>query len=396
MSTLTPEAQTTGVALPEFTVADDAMAKLVAVATIATSFYRPANQQVAIVADGTTVTAYTSAADNVAMEVTVAATVTAPGRAVVAADKLALLKSLKTDGTVRFAATETGHLSVRSGRRRGKVTVADIELTPLSNIDGVSVTVDADALVTLLTGMTKASTSSRPNLAGVHLSAADGTLTARSTDSYRLWQRTTGIVEDDRTAEALIGDSQIDKFLLWVAKDATGPVQLTFTNATIALRADGVRIEAPLINGAFPKLDQILDNARKATPTTVTVRVEDLTTELAQAMLFRDTAEADPDVALQVDPANADTLLLSISGGEGSCVVDGDVTGEALTIAANSKMLLEAAAAVKATGDAVVIGLSTSEKPLVMQSADVDADGTVTANGTTLVVQMPRRIAPTS
>lgn len=394
MSTISPDvAAPVTTTCPTFTVDADALMALAAVGRMAMLNARPL---VRVTVAGDVATVHTDGAGNHTIQQTVPVTDATDGTCILPGNALADLKGLKVAAGTTFAPNETAtRMKVTAGRRRGHIALVNQDVRPLGHLDGVSVTLPADELVTMLAGITKAVGMGSTD--AVNLSVADGALVVVTTDGTRMFHRS-ATVESDRSAEAYVKPETVDSFLLPTLKAHAGEVAtVRFTDRNLTIVVGNTTMEAatvPLTAKSFPDWRPLLANATKGT-TSVVVHADALEGELKQVALFRepDLRTLDPSLLITIDPSADAPIEMSVDDGYSTATVDATVDGDAITFAVDYAKLLEAIAAAKATGDALVIRLTGPLTPFTVHSADVDAAGTTTPNGRTLVFQVPIRQA---
>lgn len=180
---------------------------------------------------------------------------------------------------------------------------------------------------------------SRPVLAGVHVVFEGGLLAMESSDGFRLARKTLVLPTPiDGTIEAVIPARALAE-LARLLGGQTEPVQVSLDHARAVFKMGDVGLACQLIEGTFPKLDQIIPRNHN---TGAEVGTKDLLKAVRVSNLFaRDAANI---LRLAAVPGEERLVLNAASAETGDNVahVDAAVTGEPIEIAFNAGYLVDA------------------------------------------------------
>lgn len=233
-----------------------------------------------------------------------------------------------------------------------------------------STSVPAGELTEALRQVVRASSSddARPLLTGVLFTNDGGTLRLVATDSYRLALR------DLPDRKAIAGDtdllvpsralSELQRCCGSLPDDAEIGVSVSETE--VAFRAGSTTISSRLIDGAYPDYRQLIPASY---PNRLHLGKETVLAALRRArLLVRDNTTS---VRLTMHSTGVDLRVVSHDVGDVEETVDGDFSGEELTIAFNPTYLIDGVDAV--TGDEVIIETSDSARPAMVHGGEHDA-----------------------
>lgn len=270
------------------------------------------------------------------------------------------------------AEVDGDRLRLLCGRARFDLRLMDVDdYPPLPGPaqDAPTAVLKADVFSALVGQVARAAGTddARPVLTGVKLEAADGTLTAAATDSYRLavrsvpWEagtETTALVprraleEARRSADSLGGDVTL------IIEDH----QVTFGFG------EERRLTTRLIDGNYPPYRQLLPTGFERTCTIDRAELFEVVRRIA---VVGESNTSSTPISLDI---GADTVEVSAGSGEvGSAEesLPGTLDGEPLKIAFNPRYLADGLDA--AGGDQVVFELQDEMKPAILRPVGEDA-----------------------
>jgi len=186
-----------------------------------------------------------------------------------------------------------------------------------------------------------AAEDTRPILTGVRVVFEGGLLTLESSDGFRLARKTlvlpaplNGTIEAVIPARAL---AELGRLL----GGQTEPVRVSFDHARVVFKVGDICLACQLLEGKFPKLDQIIPQTHR---TSTEVDTKDLLKAVRVSNLFaRDAANI---LRLAAVPGEERLVLNAASAetGDNTAYVDAAVTGEPIEIAFNARYLADALA----------------------------------------------------
>jgi DNA polymerase-3 subunit beta len=222
-------------------------------------------------------------------------------------------------------------------------------------------------LVQGLVQVVKASSNdeARPLLTGVLFTSNEGALRLVATDSYRLAVRDIPGVQAVNTDKDLLVPSkalvELQRAASSLALDAQ--IGVVLTDSEIYFIAGSSSIGSRLIDGNYPDYRQLIPTAY---PNQLRVAKDTLLTSLKRAKLL--ASDATSSVRLSMKGNGVDITTQSHDKGEVTDNVDGDFTGDELTIAFNPNFLMEGIEA--APGDEVVLETSDSSRPAIVHGVE--------------------------
>jgi DNA polymerase III subunit beta len=233
-----------------------------------------------------------------------------------------------------------------------------------------STSVAAGELVETLRQVVRASSSddARPLLTGVLFTNDGGQLRLVATDSYRLALR------DLEERAAIAGDRDLlvpSRALNELQRVCgSGPddteVGVALSDTEVTFFVGSTVISSRLIDGSYPDYHQLIPASY---PNRLHLGKESLLAALRRArLLVKDNTTS---VRLTMHASGVDLKVVSHDLGDVEETVDGDFTGEELTIAFNPTYLIDGVDAV--AGDEVVIETSDSSRPAMVRGADSTA-----------------------
>lgn len=207
---------------------------------------------------------------------------------------------------------------------------------------------------------------SRPVLAGVHVVIAGGSLTMEASDGFRLARKTLALPTPfDGKVEAVIPARALAE-LSRLLGGKTEPVQVSVDRTQALFRLGDIRLSCQLIEGNFPKLDQIIPTTRL---TSTVVAAADLLKACRVGLLFaRDAANI---VRLSITPDDDKMVITATSAetGDNTSAIEVGADGAPIEIAFNARYLADAVSAI--TGD-VLLETTEPARPGLVKSVDDD------------------------
>lgn len=274
---------------------------------------------------------------------------------------------------------EPGAVTFEAEDEKVEISAARSQFTlrsyPTVEFPGISFTSEATAHIpagTLAEGLRQVVRASsnddaRPLLTGVLLTAGASSLRLVATDSYRLALR------DLEGADGVVGEEDIlvpAKALAELQRLITpgdeGTIGVTTTGSEITFNVGQVAISTRLISGTYPDYRQLIPESY---PNTLHLGKETLIGALRRVRLL--VKDNTTPVRLSMREGGVDLKVVSQEVGEGTETVDGDYTGEDLTIAFNPSYLIEGIEAV--AGDEVIIETSDATRPATVRSGEADS-----------------------
>ena len=245
-------------------------------------------------------------------------------------------------------------LSLSSGRINARISGTDAEdFPPIPTItaeEGVVFQVSTrDVKRSIDQTVFAADTEeTRPVLSGILVEIEEDRMTLAAADGFRLavkQGKTLNPVEDSvnviipaRTfgeVSRLIGD-----------QDGTMEVLVSSSRNQVLFKLDDLQIVSQIIQGNFPRYRDLLEDAIRDTKAEASLRITDVLAASRSVYIF--VRDSNNIVKLQMNPGSEDgpTGQIIISSkddevGENAAELDGDISGEASTIAFNGQYLLD-------------------------------------------------------
>ena len=285
---------------------------------------------------------------------------------------------------------KTQTTTIKAGRFKNNVKGFDADefpMLPTSNND--LCVIDGNSLLQIIKRVVPAAAKdeSRPILTGVAMDFGDKVLTAAAADGFRLAMDATPI---DRDCRVEVAEKQEPRSFIVPARTlaelariikADDMVTVKVNHNTLLFVTDFVVLTTQIIDGKFPPYTAIIP---KSSAVSVSVDRAELIKAVKAASVFaRDAANITIfDVKPAENMGEVGTLVVSAHAaetGETEGRIDARVTGYAVSIAFNSRYILDVLS-VLASND-VTIGLNDASKP-----------GLITEGSFTFVV-MPMHVA---
>jgi len=205
----------------------------------------------------------------------------------------------------------------------------------------------------------------RPLLTGVLFTSHDDGLRLVATDSYRLAIRDIpGVKPASSDRDLLVPSKALVELQRAAASMAVeSSIGVALTDAEICFVAGHTSIASRLIDGNYPDYRQLIPAQY---PNKLRVAKDTLLTSLKRAKLL--ASDATSSVRLSLKEKGVDITTQSHDKGEVIDNVDGDYTGEELTIAFNPNFLIEGIEA--APGDEIVLETSDSTRPAMVHGVE--------------------------
>jgi DNA polymerase-3 subunit beta len=246
-------------------------------------------------------------------------------------------------------------------------TFAVVDYPKLPPVPMASTTLAALDLVQGLNQVVRASSGdeARPLLTGVLFTSNEESLRLVATDSYRLAVRDIPSVKAVSTDRDLLVPS---KALVELQRAAAGlsveaTIGVAVSDAEICFLAGNSSISSRLIDGNYPDYRQLIPAQY---PNQLRVAKDTMLTSLRRAKLL--ASDATSSVRLGMKDKGVDITTQSHDKGEVTDNVDGDFSGEELTIAFNPNFLIDGIEA--APGDEVVLESSDSSRPAIVHGVE--------------------------
>lgn len=242
-----------------------------------------------------------------------------------------------------------------------------VDYPKLPPVPAPTTTLSALDLVRGLTQVVRASSSdeARPLLTGVLFTSNESTLRLVATDSYRL------AVRDLEGVKPIAGDRDLlvpAKALVELQRAAANLLQdaeigVSLTDAEICFLAGTTSVASRLIDGNYPDYRQLIPTQY---PNKLRAAKDTLLVSLRRAKLL--ASDATSSVKLSLKEKGVDIATQSHDKGDVLDNVDGDYSGDELTIAFNPNFLIEG---VEATdGDEVILETSDSSRPAMVHGVE--------------------------
>lgn len=321
----------------------------------------------------------------VAAEIVLPVQVDTPGRVLVPGRLLAQLVARFPDAPVELS-SDGERVEIACGRARFRVRgmhVDDFPTLAAPAEDAPSGALRSDAFARLVSQVARAASSDdgRPVLTGVYLDAADGSVRAAATDSYRLAVRTLSF-ESPIDGAALVPARSLQEAAK-AAGELGGTVNIVLEDTQVSFLFGDRRLTTKLIEGTFPNYQALLPDGYE---TRVIVQRSELV-EALQRVAIVAMGQSNTPVSLTFTQGSIELTATNHEMGDAVESVSGEIHGEGLTIAFNPAFLLSG---LDATGtESVVIELRDGLKPAVLRP--YTEDDSKTSDDLTYLL-MPMRV----
>jgi len=255
-------------------------------------------------------------------------------------------------------------LTVDVDGAKAKVTAGNAEFTmstmsvddfpAMPDLPPVAGTVDGAAFTAAI-GYVAGSVSSDESLAiltAVEVTAAEGSLTLRSTDRYRLAE--TSIPWDGDDFHVLVKGA----WLADMAKNMAGETKILTGDSTFGVRSGNRASTTLLIDGDYPKIRALFPDH---TPTTVSVDRAELLDVITRVALV---AERNTPVRLDIRDGEITVDAGTGEDAQGRETLPCELDGDPITVAYNPGYLTWSLATIP--GDSAVLGYTTAPKPTLI------------------------------
>lgn len=270
----------------------------------------------------------------------ISAEVESPGGITVPARTLVELVSGLGQNKVKLT-SEGDILTVQSGKFKATVNgiaASEFPAIPLSADSGVSFPKEA-FLTSSQILFASAVDEGRPVLTGILMDVADGKLDFVATDGFRLAHRRLDLPKDQPQFRSLIPRRTFEEVLRLISEEAVDEVKIAISqnqNQVVFTLGDTI-VSSRLIEGQFPAWGKIIPEKIVAR---ALVEKEELLKAIKLAAIF-----AKNEANIVVLTTKKGLLKLESSAkelGSQENEIEGDVEGDELTIAFNTKFILDA------------------------------------------------------
>lgn len=273
------------------------------------------------------------------------------------------VRSLSAGAVTVAAKDETVDISLDRARFSLR-TFSVVDYPKLPPVPTPTTSLAALELIRGLTQVVKASSNdeARPLLTGVLFTSHNGALRLVATDSYRLAICDIPDVTSSSDKDLLVPAKalvELQRVAANLSPEST--IGVVTTDAEICFVAGSTAVGSRLIDGNYPDYRQLIPSEY---PNQLTVAKDTLLVSLRRAKLL--ASDATSSVRLIMKEAGVDITTQSHDKGEVTDNVDGDYSGEELTIAFNPGFLIEGVEA--APGDEVVLETSDSSRPAMVHA----------------------------
>jgi DNA polymerase III subunit beta len=299
----------------------------------------------------------------VAAEIAIPVQIERPGRVLLPGRLLSQLVARFPDAPVQLT-SEPDRVEITCGRATFHVRGMQAEDFPTLAApaeDAPQGILRADAFARLVSQVARAASSDegRPVLTGVSLEAAEGSLTAAATDSYRLAVRSLSW-EQAIDGSALVPARSLQEAAK-AAAEVGGGVTVVLEPGQVSFLFGDRRLTTKLIEGTFPNYRALLPDAHE---TSVVVERAPLVEALQRVSIVA-MGQANTPVSLTFGDGSVDLQASNQEMGDAAEALPAEIDGEGLTIAFNPAFLL---AGLEATGtERIRIELRDGLKPAVLR-----------------------------
>jgi DNA polymerase-3 subunit beta len=276
------------------------------------------------------------------------------------------VRSLSSGAVTLAAKDDTVEISLDRAKFSLR-TFSFVDYPKLPPIPAATTTLAALELVQGLAQVVKASSNddARPLLTGVLFTPEGSGLRLVATDSYRLAIRDlVGVVSVVSNRDLLVPAkalAELQRAASNLALDAE--IGVALSDAEICFIAGNTAISSRLIDGNYPDYRQLIPASY---PNQLRVAKDTLLVSLKRAKLLANDQTS--SVRLTLRSTGVDITTQSHDKGEVTDSVDGDYSGEELTIAFNPTFFIEGVEAV--SGDEIVLETSDSTRPAMIHGVD--------------------------
>lgn len=273
-------------------------------------------------------------------------------------------------GELTIDVTDTD-VTIQAGKSSFELKTMSVEDYPLrgSNPFDVSLEIEPSQLVKGLGTWFAASTEGfRPVLQGIQLIGEGNTLSFVATDAHRLSKIDVPLEEAVEPFKNIIVPAQAAKEMIFLLKGESEKVMIEFNEREFRLNTQNVTFSTRLIEGTYPDISRIIPQTFK---TSFEINREELIGALERAQIV--VQESKNNACLfRLESEGIPSLHVSDTGSQVGKVKEqvflGDVEGETLKFAMNTKYLLEAIRQLSCKE--VVIQGDNPVSPFVIQPKD--------------------------
>lgn len=282
--------------------------------------------------------------------------VTEDGRTVIPAKLAAEAVRKLPHGAVSLVSAD-GHIEITGNGPQFRLREMAVEDFPKIGdaAGGEEVSVDGASLIRALSqvGVAASGDDARPTLTGVLFEANEESLRLVATDSYRLAVRDVpGVATEGSKLVPYRALRELGRTV------GTGPMKVTLGEREASFVTDQGRLTVRIIDSTFPNYRQLLPEGHS---NRLTVDKAGLLEAVGRAALV---AEDHIPVRLAMHGGGVELSVIRQEVGEASELLEGEYTGDDMTIAFNTRYLMDGINAVD--DDQVVIETSDPLKPGLM------------------------------
>lgn len=214
------------------------------------------------------------------------------------------------------------------------------------------------------TSIAAAVDESRPEIAGVCFKTKDTQLTLAATDSYRLAERTTTLLEGSGEHTAIVPQRSAQELLRLLQSTVAEDVVFYMSENQFACRFADVEFVSRLVEGKFPDYEQIIPRSGQ---TTAAVSKEDFIKAVKGSALFSKTGVNDINLTFSDTSQTVQIQAANVQLGQNTTTQPAKVEGSEVTITFNYRYVLDGIQ--NMAGTEVKCVLNSSMSPALFQSA---------------------------
>lgn len=279
-----------------------------------------------------------------------------------------IVRSFESGAVTVVAGEDEVRLS--SGHADFTVRVATgTEITRLSVLEGEGIALPAGVFSDGLRQVVRAALADdtrAPQLTGVLMVATDEGLRLIATDSYRLAFRDfSGLSALEAGDKVLVPAKALVELQRLAAAEHAEDAMIRFRHSELdaVFELAGVRITTRLLKGQFPDVDRLVPESYAYR---LEVRKEPFEAALRRVRLVvRETKDVTTPVRLALHDGGVELTVLTSESGRAVETVEGDFTGDDLTVAFNPSYLLDGIEVIH--GETVVIEVNDPGKPALVR-----------------------------
>ena len=211
--------------------------------------------------------------------------------------------------------------------------------------------------------------STKPEITGILMSFQDNVLKMVATDSFRLAEKKIPYKANLSKGYSLILPQSAAKELVGILGDKKGNLEIKFSPNQILFQyisdltsQSQIRFTSRLVEGTYPNYQEIIPKKYK---TVLKLDKEEFLNQIKTASLFSGKIN---EVKMKINPETKEIKVLSQHPdlGEYEGVLQGDVTGNKLSISFNYRFLIDGIAGVKDKN--IIFNLTDTEGPAALTS----------------------------